>query len=231
MGALLSVFTGWMSDDTTNEDTTIKQKHQTLQDKIAQFEHDAQLADCHRLDCIAEASGMVKTGNVDGARQRFAHAQSYRQQNSSLMRAVTAMHAQRLSIDTHANNMMILETLKQTARQVHHQGIDPDMVDAVTERLTEANDYAAISNGVMSGLGDELAPPVDDEWETFLSEQTGAGVTRVNTHTPPIDKGPTAGALEYAYPAAPTAVLPPPGYPIEADTVVVVEPKTRTLTM
>jgi hypothetical protein len=168
MGSILTTISGWWYDPHIKPGSPDQNE---LNNKIAQFEHDANIAGLHQIDCIHDAKALLRSGQADAARQRFAHAQSYKAQNLSLMKAVTAMHAQRVSITTHENNIRILETLKDTARQIHG-GVSPAMVDRVTEDLNDANDFAQISSGVMAGLGDELAPMHDDEWEAFLKEMT-----------------------------------------------------------
>jgi hypothetical protein len=171
MGSLLTTLSDWWASEGVNKQRAGDPN--ALNDKIAQFEHDANIAGLHQIDCIHDAKALLTNGQSEAARQRFAHAQSYKAQNLSLMKAVTAMHAQRVSITTHENNIRILETLKDTARQIHG-GVSPAMVDRVTEDLNDANDYAVMSNGVMAGLGDELAPVHDEEWEQFVQEMSGA---------------------------------------------------------
>lgn len=169
--------------------------------KIEAFEHDANIAGLHQVECMREARDLLANGERDTARQRFAHAQSYKAQSLGLMRAVTAMHAQRLSIATHDCNLRILDTLKATARHVHFNGIDPDQVDRVTEDLNDANDYATMNSGVMDSLGDEIAPLHDEDWELFLSETLPAQtpVVRANAEEPIEDKP--------MFPSAPTTKL------------------------
>jgi hypothetical protein len=177
--------------------------------KIEAFEHDAIIAGLRQQDCRREAVELLATGDQDTARQRFAHAQSYKAQSLSLLRAVTAMHAQQLSIATHENNIRILETLKDTAKRVHHSNLDPNLVDRITEDLNDANDHANVNSGVMDALGDELAPMQDDAWEQFLAEQQPSGPIPRNVPDEPVEPFPSAptGLLPDVAPAEPTAPL------------------------
>lgn len=157
---------------------------------------------------MEEAKTLLRGGQQEAARQRFAHAQSFKAQNLSLMRAVTAMHAQQLSMKTHEANVLLLATLKATARHVHHKGIDPDAVDAVTESLNDASDYAAVSNGMMAGLGDELTPVHDEAWDAFLAGETGPVRPERALAAEPQEDEPTQTAEVYSFPSAPNGALP-----------------------
>jgi hypothetical protein len=166
-----------------------------LSEKIAQFEHDATLAKLQAADCLHEAKDLFATDPAC-ARQRFAHAQSFKAQHLSLMKAVTTMHAQRVSIAAHEANVRILATLKDTARLQHHNSIDPDLVDRITEKLNDANDNAVVNNGVMANLGDELAPMQDDDWDAFVLAQRPARA----------DAGEPAEPNPMVFPATPSTV-------------------------
>jgi hypothetical protein len=167
--------------------------------QIETLEHNASIAGMKAQACKGAARECFRSKQVESAKERYAHFRGYEAQQANLLKAITALHSQRMTLDAAETNAIVLRTLKATTQQkFKHPLIDSAEVDRITDAIHERGDRVDEDTNQLQTIGSSHAF-VDDDWDAFISECSSAGPTVV----PPAYVEPPP-----AFPSVPTKDVP-----------------------
>ena len=142
----------------------------TINSQIAALEHSASIANLKARNCEQTAKEHIAVKCIATAKEHFAHSKGYRGQHQNLLKAISALHTQRLTLDAEQTNLLVMTTFKKTAsQQFNHPLIDPAEVDRITEAMHNRGDRVHEDTEQIGTIGG-VQSANDAEFEAFLQE-------------------------------------------------------------
>ena len=141
--------------------------------QIETLEHSASIAGMKAQACKGAARQCILSKQFDSAKERYTHFRGYEGQQANLLKAITALHSQRMTLDAAETNAIVLHTLKATTqRTFKHPLIDSDEVDRITDAIHARGDRVDEDTNQLQTIGSNshIKFDRDEEWLTFMTE-------------------------------------------------------------
>ena len=140
--------------------------------QIEMLEHNASIAGLKARACKDAARQCVLSNQPESAKERYIHFRGYEGQQANLLKAITALHTQRMTLDAQETNAIVLQTLKATTQQkFKHPLIDAAEVDRITDAIHACGDRVDEDTNQLQTIGSNSQIP-DEVWAAFMNECT-----------------------------------------------------------
>jgi hypothetical protein len=163
-----------------------------------QLEVDASMIRLKAKACEDDARSRYLQGHHQAAQQRFNHSKVYKQQELQIIKTITAMQQQALSIDMQELNRQAMGMMRTAVKAIHHNSIDPNEVDRISNVLHDCGDESAANLDAIHAHA--FVEEDTDDWDAFVAAMGGS--------PPPAPSAVAAPPPPFDAPVSPTTTPP-----------------------